>query len=386
MADADERQAELAAEIGEEGTLASIQARTPKLRFNPETDSLKEEAPPEKEEKGEEETAEELAAREAREKEEKPPKQYRTKKAAEEAALEATRKMTEATTKAAEEKAAREAAEANAEALKQEAADLRKKLEEAAAAKPKTDEEKKAKEEADALSAAERRTALHGVTNAALKKIGSFTAPKWNPANAGDEEAEAAYEAAKDVYRDKISEAWAEAFEAAGITGMALSKVEMEKMVKETIKAEREAEKAADKEKNKAATDAEINTKAETLAKEGGLNMVPGSSDYNNFWFLAQNDLQKQDFMKGDKTPTLKEQVDWVVGKVKEIKAAEQADLEKEREKTRKTQARNTPLTKGMSPKPEKTDNNESSDHPSYSMAEMQAKIREEAKAKHRGV
>jgi hypothetical protein len=376
MADKSESVTDLAAEIGEEGTLASIQSRVPKLRFDAESDTLREQ-PPEKEEKETEETAEEKATREAAEKkaqEEKPPQKYKNKAEAEKAALEATRKMTEATTETAKEKTAREAAEKEAADLKAEAADLRKKLEEANAAKPETEAEKKAKTDAEALSTAERRAALKTATDTALDKIAALERPA-----AGDQEAEKAY-------RSKVSDAWAEAFEAAGIGGMKFSKTEMEKMVKETMKAEKEAQEAADKEKNKAATEADVNVKAAELATAGGLDMTEGSSDYNNFWFIAQGALQKQDFMKAEKIPALKEQVDWVVAKVKELKAAEVEKLEKERDKTRKTQTRNTPMTKGTTVKTEPTDNNESSDRPAYSMAELQANIREKAREKHRGV
>jgi hypothetical protein len=377
MTGENESTTDLAAEIGEEGTLASIQARVPKLRFDAETDTLKEEAPAqeEKEEKTGEETAEEQAAREAAEKkaqEEKPPQKYKNKAEAEKAALEATRKMTEATTETAKERAAREAAEKEAADLKAETADLRKKLEEANAAKPETEAEKKAKADAEALSTAERRTALKTATSSALDKISALQRPA-----AGDQEAEKAY-------RDKVSDAWAEAFEAAGIGGMTLSKAEMEKMVKETMKAEKEAQDAADKEKNKAATQADINVKATELATAGGLDMTEGSSDFNNFWFIAQGALQKQDFMKAEKAPALKEQVDWVVAKVKEIKAEEVAKLEANRDKTRRTQAKNTPMVKGTTAKTETTET-ETSDRPSYSMAELQANIREKAREKHRG-
>ena len=362
---------DLATAIGPEGTLAAIQARIPKIRFDPGSETLKVEgAEKAEEEKTAEEAAAAEAAKKAAEAEEaakKAPPKYKSRKAAEEAALEATRAMTTAKEEAAKAKEDQTAAEARAEKAEKEAAELKVKLEEASA--KATDEATKVEEAKQAeISAQERQTRIQTATKEALTEIHKLDRP-----SPGDEEAE-------DKYRDAVAACWTKAWEKAGLTGITITQAEIDKMVKKTLETERKAEKdAADKRKQEQAQ-TDVDSQAETLAKESGLDMTPGSRDHRDFWYFADQ-LPKQEFMKGEKPPPLKEQVAWVVAQVKKEKDDFVASIKAEEVKTRKRQTQLTPMVKEITPR----EPGKATEEEPYTLASLQRQINDKARAVHRG-
>jgi hypothetical protein len=370
---------ELAEAIGQEGTLAAIQAKVPKIRFDPGTETLQTEKVEGEGEGGEEKTEEEKAAEaaaaeaakkaaeEAKKGEEVKPPKYKSRKEAEAAALEATRQMTTAKEEAARAKDGQTTAEARAEKAEKEATELKAKLEEVSVKAKDEAAEAEAAKEAE-ITAKERFTRIQKATKEALADIN-----KLEPPSAGDEEAE-------DKYRDAVAACWAKAWASSGLTGVTLTQAEVDKMVQKTLSAERKAEKeAAEKEKRERAQE-DVDTQAEGLAKGSGLDMTPGSWDHRLFWSFA-DDLPKQEFMKGEKPPPLKEQVEWVVGQVKKAKDELAANIKAEEAKTKKRQTQLTPMVKEITPRQPGTTPEEET----YTLASLQRQINDKARAQHRG-
>lgn len=364
-----EKTTDLVAEIGEEGTLASIQARTSKMVFNTDTGGLVEEAAAEPEEKAEakpagaeeeagdkkgegegEKTAEEIAAAEAAAKEaEKKPKEYATKEEAEKAALEATQKMTAATTQAAEEKKARETAE-------RESAELKVKLEEALAKPPE-----KPAEEAKPMAPGDRKVRVLAATKAALTTIREL-------------------DRSADDYDEKVEEAWAEALLEAGMTGSPLTQVEIDKMVKESLKTAKEAQKAADDAKTAAEAGERAWQAALDQGKKAGLTLDDvTSADYRLFDSI-ERDLGQKGLPKELEGKPLTDVVDHIIKEVRRLTGKVVKTTEAERERARKAQINNTVLTKGVNaPKaaPEEPE--------TYTLAQLQRQDLERRKARQRG-
>ena len=148
-----------------------------------------------------------------------------------------------------------------------------------------------------------------------------------------------------------------------------------------TLETERKADKEAEDKKKKDQTQADVDIQVETLAKESGLDMTPGSRDYRLFWSFA-DDLRKQEFMKGEKAPPLKEQVAWVVAQVKKDKEDFAAAVKAEEAKTRKRQIAQTPMLKEITPgQPGKGEGEEEP----YTLASLQRQLNDKARAVHRG-
>jgi hypothetical protein len=357
-----EKTLDLVAEIGVEGTLASIQSKTAKMRFDPDSGGLKEDAPTPPEEAapageegadaaaaGDDKTAEELAAEAAatKEKEDKKPKEYATKEDAEKAALAATQKMTEATTQAARDKEAREATE-------RENAELKAKLEETLAKAP----EKPAEEEAP-VKPEEHQKRVRAATKAALSTIRGL-------------------DRTADDYDEQVEEAWAIALLEAG-TGT-LSQAEIDKMVNGSLKAAKDAQAAAEAEKEKATASDRAWQAAIDQGKKAGLTLDDTrSADYRLFDSI-ERDLTANGLPEDLKGKPLKDVVDYIVKEVRKLTGAVVQTTDAERERARKAQINNTVLTKGLTAVKSKADEPET-----YTLAELQRQDLERRKARQRG-
>lgn len=350
----EDKVADLAEDIGTEGTLASIQSRVPKMRFDSVSETIVEDAAKseEKSEEGDDKKAEAQGddKPEGEEKAEKKPPKYKSIEEAEEAAKNAATKMHEATTTAAQEKAAREA-------LARENAELKQKLEEGLAKAP----EEKPSEEAKPMGVEERKAKVRAATKAALTTIREL-------------------DRTADDYDDKVEEAWAEALLEAGMTGSPLTQVEIDKMVKESMKAAAEAQKAADAEKAKATAAQTAWQAALEQGKKAGLNLDDeDSADYMLFDAIERR-MGEKGLPEELKGKPLTEVVDYIIKEVRRRTGQVVKTTEEERARARKTQTDNSVLTKGMKPtetKPEETQN--------YTLAELQRADRERRMARQRG-
>jgi hypothetical protein len=339
---------DLVDQIGEGGTLAHIQRSTPKLRFDAATDALvEEEAAKPPEEKLEDAPAETKSEEKPEETPEEKAGKFKTKEEAEKAHSEAERKMHDATTKAAEAEKARLAVEAERDELK-------KKLEETLAKPPEEPEEKP-------MPAADRKVAIREATKKALDTIRNL-----------DRE--------DDDYDTQVEEAWASALIEVGMGGAQFTQKEIDKMVKDSIKADREAEKAAKAQKDKEEAGERAWQQALDQGKKAGLTLDDKRSlDYRIFDSLerdfASNGLPEELHGK-----SLNEIVDWMIKETRQLtgKLIEQTDAE--REAARKAQTKNTVLTQGSKPPPQ-TEESET-----YTLAQLQRQMKEKAAAKHRGV
>jgi len=363
--EAPEKVTDLAESIGEEGTLASIQSRMTKVRFDSDSGGLVEDAAASPgdgdgkpaDDKGaaddqaaaDAKAAEEKAAIDAAaEKEEKKPKEYATKEDAEKAALEATRKMTEATTQAAKDKEAKEAAQ-------KEAADLKAKLEELA--KPP----EKPAEEVKPITVEDRKVKVRAATKAALTTIRSL-------------------DRSADDYDDKVEEAWAEALLESGMTGTPLTQAEIDKMVKESMKAAKESQDAADKAKDDATAADRAWQAALDQGKKAGLTLDDESSADYRLFDSIERDLGKKGLPDELKGKPLSDVVDHIVKEVRRLTGKVVETTEKERERARKAQIANSVLTKGVTVPKDKAPETET-----YTLAQLQRQDLERRKARQRG-
>lgn len=362
--DVDERAQAVAAEIGEEGTLASIQARIPKLHFDPATESMREE---EMEEEGGfqagEGEPEAKAEPEKREPEVEKPLKYRNRREAEKAAIEATRKMTEATTETAKEKAAREQAEKEAADARAELQELKEKLKAAEEDKPKEPKEPVVSEE-------DREAAIEEATFNALAEIAQLEPPAR-----GDEEGET-------EHRKAAARIWSKALKTAGVGG--ISKEGIAQLVRDTIAAQKAEEQKQVKTVKEQEAQASLWDQALELAKASGLDTTEDSQDFADFYLISHTRLGKQDFMRGE-APPLQKQVDWVVAEVKKAREARNEKEAKKRETTRRAQTVRQPLGRGTTPTKETSEPESTDGRPSYTMADIQESLKSQARARHKG-
>jgi hypothetical protein len=348
---------DLVAEIGEEGTLASIQARSNRVRFDSETGGLKEEPVNQPGQEGGE-PEDKAAAGEAGaktgggegEQKEEPKLKYKSQEDAEAAQKEAERKMHEATTQAAKEKEAREAVE-------REAAELKTKLEEALA----KSQEKPAEGEQKPMATGDRKAKVRAATKAALTTIREL-------------------DRTADDYDEKVEEAWAEALLEAGMTGTPLTQAEIDKMVKDSMTAAQKAQKEADDKAEQTSSAERAWQAALDQGKKAGLNLDDeDSADFMLFDAIERRLATKglPDELKGKQLP---EVVEYMIKEVRRRTGKVVADTEKERERARKTQINNSVLTKGVTPPPERAEESKP-----YTLAELQRQDKERRMARQRG-
>ena len=371
-----EKAALLAQEIGEEGTLASIRARVTKIRRNPATDT-DEEVPavvPEVKAKEEAKAAPVQEDDKGKEKEKPAGPKFKTRAAAEAAHAEAERKMHEATTDAAQKTEALAAKDAALALSKKEAAELKTKLEEALKKPP--EEAKPAEEEVKPPTKEERKAQLLEVSKTAnakaIEKIDTLDRSLPN-------------------YKALVGEVWAEAYTETLLEanlGSPLTQAEIDKMVAKSMKAQKEVQDAvkAEEDKKTAAVKAEeanaaLWTQAFELAGKSGLNVAEGSAERDLFEIIAKRDLPKQEFMKGETAPPLKDQVAWVVKEVNTRLGKKIAQTDEERRQAREHQERNQPLTRGGVTKPPGEENLSEP----VSLGTIRQQIVASQRARHRG-
>jgi hypothetical protein len=342
------------ADPGKEGTLAYLQSRVPKVRFDPETEGLVQDKPLEEKAPETEDKPKGISEEAPKPEEEvKPASKFKTKAEAERAHAEAEKKMHTATTETAKEKAAREAVE-------RENAELKQKLEALSKAAEKPPEESQ-----KPVVGEERQKRIRAATKAAFSKIRDL-----------DRRA--------DEYDDQVEEAWAEALLEVGLSASGLTEAEAEKAVKRLLDAERKvADDAAaeQRKKDQDEADAQVRQTATEMATQAGLDMTPRSQDFINFWYVANNELAEQEFMKAEKAPPLKTQVDWVIRRAREIAGTKVEQTQEELEKARKVQEKNKVLTLGTNLTPSKE---ETLTEP-VSLAVLQRQMREQQRTRHRG-
>ena len=370
----------LADEIGEEGTLASIRARVTRIRRNPATDTDEEVPVTEPEPSAEVKAKEGKGTDKGKEKEKPVGPRFKTRAEAEKAHAEAERKMHEATTATKEAEAkATQATEARVAAEK-EAADLKEKLEAALAAKPPEKKEESAKkgeteEELDAQ--------FEAVAKAANEEAITAIAALEDP-DTYDQDAVKSH-------NKKVAAFWTRAnakiIKAAKQTSVSPEAVA--KIVEQQLEAKEAAIKAAKAEDDKkTAADKAVEEDARTwasafeMAGKSGLDVTEGSVERDLFEIIAKRDLAKQEFMKAETPPPLKEQVEWVVKQVNERLGKKIDQTDERRRKARKHQEANQPLIRGGDTKPPGEENLSEP----VSLASIRQQVTDRQRARHRGV
>ena len=265
------------------------------------------------------ETPEEKAAREAAEAEEDKTKDW-TLEDFRKNRKEAEAKMHEATGETAKEKTAREAAEERARVAEEKvtAQEAEKDRLAAEAAKPKVLSE----DEQDEIfaKAAEDLRDLDTADPNYVKNYGKI----WRKAisDAGLSRAPADPELTADEVANK---AWTK------------------------FQAKQEAENVKTAEQRERENNERIHEQANEFAKKSGLDMTPGTAHYRLFWDIANNDLAKQEFMKGEKPASLEEQFKWVTEEAKRLTGQVVQQTDAEREAAAAVQRNNRVLGKGVS-------------------------------------
>jgi hypothetical protein len=344
---------ELADAIGEEGTLAHLQRNVPRVRFDAASESLVEdkpetppESPTEKPEEKVEGKPEETASPEEKPEEKPVEGKFKSKEDAEKAHAEAERKMHEATTKAAEAEKAKLAAEKERE-------ELQKKLEEALAKPPEKPEEKQ-------MPAADRKAAIREATKNALETIRGLDRDD-------------------DDYDSQVEEAWASALIEVGMGSTPFTQAEIDKMVKESLKADKEAEKAAAAEKEKQEAGERAWNAAIEQGKKAGLKLDQKDSADWRIFDSIERDFARDGLPEELQGKPLTEIVDWMIDQTKKLTGNLIEQTDAQREAAKKAQIKNQVLTTGgKSPPPVK-------EQETYTLAELQRQMREKAQARHRG-
>ena len=273
---------------------------------------------------GDAETPEQKAAREAAEAEADKTKDW-TVEDFRRGYKEAETRMHTATGETAKEKAAREAAEARAEAaeakLAEQEAEKEKLATEAAKPKPLTEDEQDAIFEKAAAELAD----LDQTSPDYLKEYGRIWRKAINAAGQ-DRTPPDAETAAEEV----ATKAW------------------------EKFEAKRAAETAKTAEQRQREETERIQTQANDYAKKAGLDMTPGSAAYRLFWDIANNDLKDQEFMKGENPPSLEEQFKWVTEETRKVAGQVVQQTDEERRRAELVQRNNSVLGKGVTHAPSK--------------------------------
>ena len=236
---------------------------------------------------------------------------------------EAETEMHSAKEEAAREREAREALAAENELTKKELAEVRAAQEAAAA------------EAAKLVPKTERKAAYAE----ALKKI------KAIPLTRDPESGEIVY---PEDYDDQVAEAWA---------GTAVDPQEVAKeaarLTREELKreqavtdAERKVADARTAEEREAATSAQIRAEAEKMASEQGLDMTPGSADYDLFYVRVNELATNPEHEYRDKP--FEEQVKWATGRVRQALGKKIEMTDAERAAAKRNQDRNAVLERGV--------------------------------------
>ena len=345
-----EQVADLSEAIGEEGTLASIRARIPKIRRNPATD-VDEEIPVEEVATSEVKEEKVAAGDDKGKGKEKPAgPRFKNRAEAEKAHAEAERKMHEATTESAKKDEVLAAKDAALALAKQEAADLKEKLDAALAAKPP---EKEKEPEKKGETEEELDAKFEAIADAANEEAITAIAALEDP-DTWDQEAVKAH-------NKKVAAIWTKAntkiIKAAKQTSVSPESVA--KIVADQLEAKEAAAKAAKAEDDKKTAaekaveeDARTWASAFEMAGKSGLDVAEGSAERDLFEIIAKRDLAKQEFMKGETPPPLKEQVEWVVKQVNTRLGKKIDQTDERRRKAREHQERNQPLIRGGNTKP----------------------------------
>ena len=375
-----EKSALLANEIGEEGTLASIRARVTKIRRNPSTDTDEEVPVTEPEPSAEFKAKEGKGTDKGKEKEKLAGPRFKTRAEAEKAHAEAERRMHEATTESAKKDEVLAAKDAALALAQKEAADFKEKLEAALAAKPPEKKEEPAKKgETEEEFDAQFEAVAEAANEEAINAIAALEDP-----DTYDQEAVKAH-------NKKVAAAWTRAnakiIKAAKQTSVSPEAVA--KIVADQLAAKEEAAKAEKVEADKkmstdkaAEENARVWKEAIDLAGKSGLDMTEGTAERDLFDIIANRDLAKQEFMKAETPPPLKEQVEWVVKQVNERLGKKIDQTDERRRKARKHQEEHQPLIRGGDTKPPGEENLSEP----VSLASIRQQVTDRQRARHRGV
>ena len=371
-----EKVAMIADEIGEEGTLASIRARVTRIRQNPVTGD-NEEVPAAKPEV---KATEEKVADKGTLKEKPAGPKFKSRAEAEKAHAEAERRMHEATTESAKKDEVLAAKDAALALAQKEAADFKEKLEAALAAKPPEKKEEPAKKgETEEEFDAQFEAVAEAANEEAINAIAALEDP-----DTYDQEAVKAH-------NKKVAAAWTRAnakiIKAAKQTSVSPEAVA--KIVADQLAAKEEAAKAEKVEADKkmstdkaAEENARVWKEAIDLAGKSGLDMTEGTAERDLFDIIANRDLAKQEFMKAETPPPLKEQVEWVVKQVNERLGKKIDQTDERRRKARKHQEEHQPLIRGGDTKPPGEENLSEP----VSLASIRQQVTDRQRARHRGV
>ena len=348
---------------GEEGRAADETEEQRLAREAAETDAAAQGEPPANEG---EETAEEKATREAAEA--RKPK-FDSIEEYDKAYKEAETKMHTATQETKREREAREKVES-------ELAEAKRLLEEAK--KPPAE-----KKEEPPASAEEFDAQFEAVAEAANEEAINAIAALEDP-DTYDQEAVKAH-------NKKVAAAWTRAnakiIKAAKQTSVSPEAVA--KIVADQLAAKEEAAKAEKVEADKkmstdkaAEENARVWKEAIDLAGKSGLDMTEGTAERDLFDIIANRDLAKQEFMKAETPPPLKEQVERVVKQVNERLGKKIDQTDERRRKARKHQEEHQPLIRGGDTKPPGEENLSEP----VSLASIRQQVTDRQRARHRGV
>jgi hypothetical protein len=247
---------------------------------------------------------------------EPPEPKFQTVEEYDKAYKEAETKMHAATVEAAEERKARENLEAEIELTRKELAEIREQQETAAA------------EIAKAVPKTERKAAF----TEALKKINAI------PLTKDPDTGQIIY---PENYDDQVAEAWA---------GTAVDPEEVAKMAaklaREELKRERQVEDQRTAAEKEEITSAQIRTDAEKMATDQGLDMTPGSADYDLFYVRVNELATDPEHEYRDKP--FDEQVKWATGRVRQALGKKIEMTDAERAAAKRHQERNAVLERGV--------------------------------------